>query len=172
MQTWSCISNICSIITLFLFIVYIIGVIWKIKTSKLLSHDEFKKEINIQRNKEEIKKCNYLCLTNSQIKGEIISISSSNGIKAIKVYQTKIKKNGKIQKGKMIKKSKCLAPLKDFYIENYFSEGIPDIYIEMYRMDYLKVKFYVSFSGRDEKLEILNYKCKFTFLCFLYYFTL
>ena len=52
MQTWSCISNICSIITLFLFIVYIIGVIWKIKTSKLLSHDEFKKEITIQRNKE------------------------------------------------------------------------------------------------------------------------
>ena len=48
-------------------------------------------------------------------------------------------------------------------------DSLPRIWVEIQKNDYVKIQFGISDSGKDGSLEKYDYKCKLTFMSFLYY---
>lgn len=163
---WNIITNMSTIITCILFFAYIIGHIWKIKISKKLLYEKFQMEY---LSDDEIESLDRFIDLDSKY-GEIFSISSPNGINTICFYEINYNENnGKIEKGKLIKKINDIDVNEKVYVRDIIPEGIPKLYIALEKTDYIKIEFAVSTNGKNNEFVKTDYKCKMSLKSWIYY---
>ena len=169
MQT---ISDISAIVTCFLFVLYIIGHIWKIFITK---HTKFEK-FEIQKFSG-LDECNEMedydkVLMVDDI-GEVFSLSSSYGIRSIKVYEVSYEFENDNNLKLKSKKLKSTYPNLDIdetlYIRCDLGEIMPKIQFEIERTDYTKVLFALTMSGKTGNILAFDYSFRMTLKSFFYY---
>lgn len=163
---WNNVSNAASIVTLLLFIFYIIGHIYKINQIKdtLSEKYQFEDDFDFHGPKPQ-----HYVEVSSDV-DRIFSISSPVGIKEILIYNVKQDgENPEWIKGDCVKKLSNIKPNEKAYIR----VNIPDLYegcfIELEKKDGIKVSFGVADSGYDGSLIQTKYSLKMTFKSWLYY---
>lgn len=168
MQT---VSNISAIVTCFLFILYIIGHIWKISITKNKKFEKFQiQEFNDLDEDDEMEGYDNILMVDNI--GEVFSLSSSYGIRSIKVYEVSCEFENNDLKIKS-KNLKITYPNLDtnesLYIKCDLGEIMPKIQFEIERTDYTKVTFFVAVSGKTGNVISFGYSFKMTLKSFLYY---
>lgn len=166
---WSIAANISSIVTCFLFVLYIIGHIWKAVVTLHTKYEKF--EIHeLTENEETEEHDNAILLDNV---GEQFTISSSYGIRNIKMYEVlcEIKNDGEY---KLLSKNlkavySNLNVNETLYIKCDLGEVMPRIQLEIERADYTKVTCFLGTSGKTGCIAAYDYSFKMTFKSFLYY---
>lgn len=166
---WQIISNISSIITCALFILYVIGHIWKVFVTKNTKYEKFKvipfnSDFDIDDND------NVVIIDNI---GDEFSISSHYGIRNIEIYKVtyEISDNGSLSLISKELKSiyKDLNINDTLYIRCDLGECVPTTQIAIERMDYTKVTFELYSSGKTGNILVTNYNFKMTVRSFIYY---
>lgn len=166
---WNVVSNISSIVTCILFILYIVGRIWKIFATKNLKYEKFirtdtntKFGINAYDN-----------VVSIDDEGEEFSISSSYGIRYIKFYKLSYKTSNNnlsnLVSKKLVYIYKDLNINDLLYVRCDLGECVPSIQISIERMDYVKVTFELYSSGRTGNILVRTYKYKMTIRSWIYY---
>lgn len=167
---WQIISNISSIITCFLFLVFIFGRIWKISVTNFIKYENFKvipysSDINIEEEDDFIKVDDY---------GDKFYITSQYGIRNIKIFKVsyKINNDGSLTLVSREEKSHYgeLNVNDKLYIQCNLGESTPNTQIEIERVDYVKVTFEIVSSGKNGNILINKYHAKTTLKSILYYF--
>lgn len=165
-------SNISSIMTVFLFLVYFIGRFWTISKDKKINHEKF--EVKYITENENF-------LENDDIDddfiydlggNEVIEFKSSMYINWIKVYEINYNENfteWTIDKRKPIFVHKNLNINESIYIKTFIPEVFCQHRIEYERYDYTKVGFNLGCDGRQKILAKGFFKSKLTFKGYLYY---
>ena len=163
---WQMISNISAVVTCFLFVLYIIGHVWKISNSKHLLYEKFQIE---QLAEEEIHMLDNLVELDEE-EGEIFSICSPNGMKNISVYEATYDGNkNRFVKGKLLHSLQNINVDEKVYFRTAIPCGIPNKYIELEKCDYVKIKFAVAQSGKNGEFIKSNHECKMTLKSWIYY---
>lgn len=166
---WSIVANISSIVTCFLFVLYIIGHIWKAVVTRHTKYEKF--EIQELTKNEDIEEYDNAILLDNI--GELFTLSSSYGIRNIKVYKVlcEIRNDGEY---KLLSKD-LKAVYSDLnineilYIKCDLGEVMPRIQLEIERADYTKVTCFLGTSGKTGHIVAYDYSFKVTFKSFLYY---
>ena len=170
MQT---ISNISAIVTCILFILYIIGRIWKAVVTMQSKYEKFQVQ-PLETN--DIEKFDNIIRINEV--GQIFSLSSIYGIRNINIYEVlyDLNKSGNdlLKSKKLLKTYKNLNVNEELYIQADLGEYVPRIQFEIERVDYTKVKFDLTTSGRTgniitDNFISKNYGFNMTFKSLLYY---
>lgn len=166
---WEVVSNISSIITCILFILYIIGRIWKIFVTKNLKYEKF---IRTDTNTEfGINSYDNVIFIDDE--GEEFSISSSYGIRCIKFYKLSYRPSNNslssLASKKLVHTHKNLNINDLLYVRCDLGECVPSIQICIERMDYVKVIFELYSSGRTGNILVRTYKYKMTIRSLIYY---
>lgn len=166
---WSTVGNISAIVTCFLFILYIIGHIWKAFITRHTKFEKFQiQELNENDDLEGYD--NILIVDNI---GETFSLSSSYGIRNIKIYEVScgIGNDGKIeiQSKKLREVYPQLDICEPLYIRCDMGELMPRIQLEIERADYTKVTCFLGTSGKNGHMIAYEYSFKMTLKSFLYY---
>ena len=157
---WQIISNISSIVTCTLFVLYVIGHIWKVIVTKNTRYEKFKVvPYNSDFDIDDI--------------GEEFSISSTYGIRNIEIYKVnyELSDNGS---GSLISKElkstyKGLNINDTLYVRCDLGECVPTTQITIERMDYTKVTFELYSSGKTGSILVSNYNFKMTIRSLIYY---
>ena len=168
---WQTISNISAIVTCFLFILYIVGHIWKVIVTRQTKYEKFE----VQRFENDDEYDNVLILDEV---GATFSLSSVYGIRNIKIYNVEYNYD---DNGNIFLKSKELRTTyenlnvnEELYIKCNLGEFVPIVQFEIERADYTKVTFDLIENGKTGNIltgNIIskNYGFKMTFKSFLYY---
>ncbi|MEG0362125.1 MAG: hypothetical protein RR602_10875 [Longicatena sp.] len=166
---WQLISNIASIATCVLFILYILGQIWKVLVTKATKYEKFNfipfdDEEDIEQND------NFIKINDT---GTKFSLSSTNGIRCVKIYKVK---NVIDDKGILIQQAKTLVSTyknlgvnETLYIQCDLGETVPTTQVEVRRIDFTKITFEIYSSGINGHILTSNYQFNLTFRGFLYY---
>lgn len=166
---WQIISNISSIVTCILFLLFVIGHIWKVFVTKNTRYEKFKiipynSDFNIDDND------NVVIIDET---GEEFSISSTYGIRNIKIYKVnyELGDNGSTSLiSKELKSTYKDLNINDtLYVRCDLGECLPTTQIAIERMDYTKVTFELSSSGKTGNIFIGNYTFKMTIRSLIYY---
>lgn len=166
---WQIISNISSIITCTLFILYVIGHIWKVFVTKNTRYEKFKvipfnSDFDIDAND------NVVIIDDI---GDEFSISSPYGIRNIEIYKVtyEISDNGSLSLiSKELKYTYRDLNINDtLYIRCNLGECVSTTQITIERMDYTKVTFELYSSGKTGNILVSNYNFKMTVRSFIYY---
>ena len=163
-MNWTLISNISAIVTCTAFILYLIGHIWAVHISKNKIFEKFEFV-----NEKDIDNIEYVDFAEEY--GRIFSVSSPEGIRNIKIFETQQNHDDcfEMNKGRLLKEVKNVKPNQKTYIRANFTDISSNIYLEIKRSDYIKISFLVSDSGKDGSFEQVNYNSKMTFMSWLYY---
>ena len=161
---WQCISNISSIVTCFLFLLYLIGHIWKIIDSRNTIYEAF----NIYPYDSSIGIEDTEHFIGIDEIGDEFSISSSYGIRNIKIYRIQYDEDH-ITSRELKASYKDLNINNTLYVRCSLGECIPISQIEIERMDYTKVTFEPYSSGKNGNIITENYKFKMSFRSFIYH---
>ncbi|MBU3133405.1 hypothetical protein KPL40_13180 [Clostridium gasigenes] len=159
------ISNLSSLVTLFLFLLYIIGRIWTINKNKKLSFEDFKLDYSVNDN---LDRRNQYELSGD----ELITIKSSQGLNWIEVYEVYFdnKKNEVgLKSKKPVISHKLLNINEEMYIKTYVPCGIPCYRIIYQRFDYIVESFDIGMDGKYGGLYKNNFSRKLTLKSYLYY---
>ncbi len=171
---WQTISNVSAVVTCFLFILYIIGHIWKVIITRQTRFEKFQ----IQRFESEDEMAEHDKVLILDRVGEVFSLSSEYGIRNVTVYHVEYDFDNE---GKPYLKSKRvkdtygkLGVNEQLFIRCNLGEVMSIIQFEIERADYTKVTFDVTTSGKTGNIIInnildKNYKFQMTFKSFLYY---
>lgn len=165
MQT---VSNISAIVTCFLFVLYIIGHIWKIFITKNKKYERF--QIQELDDPNEMEDYDNILMVDDI--GEFFSLSSSYGIKNIKVYEVLCEFENddiKIMSQNLKITYANLDENETLYIRCDLGEVMPKIQFEIERADYTKVTFFLVTSGKTGNILATDYSFKMTIKSFLYY---
>lgn len=163
---WQIISNASAVVTLVLFVLYLIGHWWSIKISKKLLYEKFEIENLTDNELDEVD----IFIDLGQSGDEVFSISSPNGIRRISIYDVKYN-----DKTNQFEKKRCLETIEDVnvdekvYIRTLIPEGIANKYVEVEKCDYVKIGFALGTSGKNGNLVKIDYKCKMTIRSWIYY---
>lgn len=163
---WQTVCNISAVFTCILFITYIIGHIWKVKNSKKLLYENF--QIEYLTN-EQLGRVDTLIDLDSE-QGDVFSISSPNGIRKVRVYDTSYDcKSKKFNKGKLLNEVKDINVDEKVYFRVIIPCGIPNKYVELEKCDYARISFVVGQSGKTGNFMRINHTCKMTLRSWIYY---
>ncbi len=166
---WQIISNVSSIVTCLLFVLYIVGHIWKVIVTKDTRYEKFK-ILPFDTGFDADDNDNSIIIDEA---GELFSLSSSYGIRNIKLYKVEymFNDNGTTTLVSKELKHTCKGiNISDtLYIKCELGEIIPTTQIEIERMDYTRVTFELYTSGKNGNILVENYKFKMTLKCFIYY---
>ena len=151
-------SDIASIVTVLLFVLYTIGHIYKIKQIQYSLSERYQFERDFDN--EGPKPNHYFELSNV---GSVFSISSQVGIKEISIYDVNYSQDNNTWakgdlKGRLVKiKSNEKA---------YIKVDVPDLYegcfIELVKCDGIKISFGVALSGYNGSFVQTQYSLKMT----------
>lgn len=169
---WELIGQLSSLITLFLFVIYIIGRLWTINIKRKLNYEHFKM-LNVD---EENKICNFIDPNKLCDLGEdeLNIFSSDLHINKFKIYEIEYI-NGRYEKWVLKSKVpryiyKNLNANESLYIKMNTPCGGPSKYlIEYIRYDYVKVSYIPSYNGFSEDVSKYKFKSKMTLRGYLYY---
>ena len=166
---WEIITNISSVFTCILFIMYIIGHIWIIYISKDKIFEKLEFEYIEDKDYEKYQENYFIDLAGEY--GSLFSISSPEGIKKIKVFGVDRIEEPEIEyiKGHFIEEFSNIKPNEKVYFRGYFSDFSSNISLEIERGDYIKTFFIVSESERNGEIYQMNQKSKMTFKSWIYY---
>ena len=159
-------SNIASIITVFLFVLYIVGHIYTILQLKysLSEQYQFEREFDFEGPKPK----HYFELTENV--GLIFSISSTVGIKEIRIYESVYSQEKADRvKGNLKGKLEKIRSNEKAYIKMEIPDTGDGCIIELVKFDGVEISFGVASSGYDGSLVQTNYSLKTTFKSFVYY---
>lgn len=166
---WQIISNVSSIVTCLLFVLYVIGHIWKVIVTKNMRYEKFK--VLPYDSSIDIDDYDNTILIDDI--GEQFSISSSYGIRNINIYKVNctINDDGSTTLvSKELKSTYRGLNINDtLYVRCDLGELIPTTQIEIERMDYTKVTFELFTSGKTGNILVSNYQFKMTLKSFIYY---
>lgn len=166
---WQIVSNISSIVTCILFVLYVIGHIWKVFVTKNTRYEIFKvlpynSDFDIDDND------NVVIIDDI---GEEFSISSTYGIRNIEIFKINYEfgDNGSISLISKELKSTCKdININDtLYVRCDLGECVPTTQITIERMDYTKVTFELNSSGKTGNIIASNYNFKMTIRSLIYY---
>ena len=163
---WNIISNVSSIVTCTLFILYIIGHIWKIIVTKNTRYEKFKvlpfdSDNNIENED------NVIIIDDI---GPEFCISSPYGIRTIEIYKVIYDNNVSSIVSKDLKAShKDLNVNDTLYVRCDLGEVVPTTQITIERMDYTKVTFEIYLSGKNGNIIVDKYKFQMTIQSLIYY---
>lgn len=166
---WDIISNVSSIITCALFVLYVIGHVWKVIVTKNTRYEKFKvvpynSDFNIDDND------NVVIIDNI---GEEFAISSVYGIRNIEIYKVNYEPsdNGSLSLiSKELKSAYKGLNINDtLYVRCDLGECVPTTQITIERMDYTKVTFELYSSGKTGSILASNYNFKMTIRSLIYY---
>lgn len=164
---WQTISNVASVVTCFLFILYICGHIWRVVATKNTRYEKF--DI-LPYGSDDINDNDNVIIVDDV--GEEFSISSVYGIRSIKIYKVDYRwDSGSPQLvSKELKNTyEDLNNNETLYVKCYLGEIVPTTQIEIERMDYTKVTFTLCSSGKTGNIFVSNYSFKMTILSLIYY---
>ena len=163
---WNIIGNVSSVVTLFLFVIYIIGHLWRIIVSRNLLYEKFQME---NMSNDEVEKVDKL-IDLSGDNGEIFSVSSPNGIRKISLYKCKyIEETNCLEKEQLVSEFSNVNINEKVYVRGVIPEGVPNTYVELEKTDYVKIGFAVATSGKNGEFVKVDYKCKMTLKSWIYY---
>ena len=159
------ISNLASIVTLVLFVAYIIGRIIIINRVKETMSEKYQFEENFDFNGPKPK--HFYKLSKN---GEVFSVSAPVGIKELRIYKAKLMLNQcEAIKGDFVEKLIDIKPNEKAYI----MIDIPDLYegcfIDIEKKDGIVISFGVASSGYDGSLVQTNYSLKIKKKSWIYY---
>ena len=170
---WDVISELSSIITVFLFIIYMIGRFWAIKNKQKINNDHFE----ILGADEYNKIADFVNPERFCDLGEIElnKFSSDMYIRRFNIYKIKYIKGSYLKWEKENKKPiyeyKGLNVGEEIYIKMRLPCGGPSEYlIEYIRDDYVKVSFIPAYNQFENYVLKHCYKSKMSFLGHIYYF--
>ena len=166
---WQIVSNISSIVTCILFVLYVIGHIWKVVVTQNTRYEKFKvvpynSDFDIDGND------NVVIIDDI---GEEFSISSTYGIRNIEIYKVNYEFGDSGSISLIYKELK--STYKDLnindalYVRCDLGECIPTTQITIERMDYTKVTFELYSSGKTGNIRVSNYNLKMTIRSLIYY---
>lgn len=175
-NNWN-LSNTSSIVTLFLFILYIYGRIWRLKLILESKYDNYEL-INVsddERAQLQIKN-NYIEIIGNTITEpndlSIYKLTTAVKVRKIRIFKTlyDVESNG----DKFIPidefEFRNLEPNSPLFIAMEPSETIPCHFFEFQYIDYSKTSYYVSEDGSGGSVICKDdYKTEPTFLTYLYY---
>lgn len=161
--------NLSSIVTLFLFVLYVIGHIWKVAISKYEKFEKF--EVNsFDDNKNEDDYDNVIRVDDV---GQEFILSSSYGIRKVDIYNVvyDLQNDGttKMISKRLVSTYKNLNINEELFVRCDLGEMIPKIHFEIRRTDYAKVSFDIYSSGKNGHILTTNYKFKMTLKGWIYY---
>ena len=161
-EAWIFISNVSSIVTLFLFILYIIGRIWNIAINIKYLYEKIE-VTGVYTGDENI---DFIYINGS----EILKLESEEYLNWIKVYRVK-HDDGKIVKRKMrpIKTILNVNRNEPIYFGFEIPEGMPNTMIEYQRADYIIGSFIVGYDGSGRGYTAKDYSFRNTLRTYLYY---
>lgn len=183
-------GDIASIITVVLFIAYIIGRLWSLKKALEFMQEEFAvmnvdpDNEDIDVNEEEL----YFELIDdvdadderedgfeeAEERGEIISIKSKVSMLWFKVLRIPYDDEGnELPEGKAEPEIESEQPIREnvpIYIRTEIPEGYPTYRFRYQRADYIICSFDLDYNGRSGGMAPTNYKLKHTALSYLFYF--
>lgn len=162
---WSTIGNISAVVTLLLFVLYIIGHIWKIAISKNTLGETF----TLEDDEKEIEDSKYYIDFSNGI-GRCFSVASSNGIRVVRFYEIQYDDSyTKVISKKVLKEFSDIGCNEKVYARIDIGDTIPYIGVEIEKNDYVKVRFGILDSGKDGSLIKYDYKCSLSLKSFIYY---
>lgn len=169
---WQIVSNVSSVVTCVLFLLYIVGHIWKVFASKSMLFEKFEMlpfeaEVDFS-DKDHVLEIDPI--------GSAFSISSPYGIRSLKIYKGDyvFPTGDEDDKGHWA----SLTPMCSYeglnvndvlYVRCDLGELLPTTLIEIERMDYTKVTFIPVTSGKTGALLGIDYHFKMTVKSFFYY---
>ena len=166
---WQIVSNISSIVTCTLFVLYVIGHIWKVFVTKNIRYEKFK--IVPYDSDFDINDYDNIVIIDDI--GEEFSISSTYGIRNINIYKVvyELSDNGSISLiSKELKSTYKGLNINDtLYIRCNLGECVPTTQITIERMDYTQVTFELYSSGKTGNILVSNYSFKMTLRSLIYY---
>ncbi len=165
MDVWQIISYISSIVTLLLFITYLIGHIWKIKQIKNTLSEQYKFESDFDDENPPLD--NYFDLSGGV--GQVFSVCSPNGFKQIIFYETKYNDKNELIKGNLSHSITNIGPNEKVYAKINVPDTCEGCFVEIIKNDGIKISFGIADSGYDGSLVKTKYKFKMTLKSWIYY---
>ena len=159
------ISDLASIATLVLFIIYFVGRFFRIKGIKSTLREEYR--IENEPETSELLLPYFVDLTNGS--GEYFSVSSSNGFKRVSFYDAVLDVYGNANKGELIKKFDNVFPNEKVYAKVDIPDTTEACFVEIEKNDYVKISFGIADNGYDGALIKTGYKIKMPIKAWLYY---
>lgn len=171
-MNWNFISQASSIITLILFVIYILGRIWIIYNKRKVNNECFKMlHVDEENQIAEYVNPDRFCDLGDN---ELSVFSADMYINKFKIYEIKYLddySHWEKVNTKPIYTYKGLNSNEKIYIKMNLPCGGPSEYlIEYVRCDYVKVSFIPSYNAFEPYILKHYYKSKMTFLGYLYYF--
>lgn len=167
LDSLSLIGLISSLITVILFISYIVGKVFLIKQMEVTLFEKFdlqyhqETESNIQNDKYEIVES----INIGEYNNEIIYITPSKPIRYFNIYEFDV---NKLAKGKLIETIGPITNGHTIQINTYFNCGMPSFTIEFQRFDFVKGTLDLVENGKTGIVS-QNLKINHTFKSYLYY---
>ena len=157
-------SFVSSIITLFLFLIYIIGRIWSVYNAVKISYGVCTIKSDDVCNDDD------LVYTFAGEYGIVFSLMSSEFVRSIKFYDVSREsfEQGFVR-GCFRDKHGILYPGEKLYIRAEFTDVGSNLWIEFERFDYAKEIFVAGDSGKDGSFVKRNMRIKMTFKSWIYY---
>lgn len=164
MNMWNYIGDISAVVTLILFVLYVIGHVWKIIIIKYTLQEKFE----FVELTERIRNSKFFARELGE-SGQEFAVSSPNGIRRIEFYKI-IRDNELREKSrKTIATYEKIEPNQKVYACVNIPDVCANIGVEIEKTDYIKISFGVADSGRNGELVKENYKCKLTLRSIIYY---
>jgi len=163
----SLIGLISSLITVVLFIFYIVGKLFLIKQMKVTLFEKFDLAY-YQDTKNDIQKGNYEIVERLDIgesNNEVIYITPSQPLRYLNIY--KFDPN-EFKKGELVNTIGPVANGHTIQINTYLNCGMPSFSIEFQRFDFVKGILFLAENGKTGILS-QNLVLKYTFKSYLYY---
>ncbi len=154
------IGNISSVITLVLFITYILGRCWSTHINAKCVYEKIEIEKTTDTNEKDI------IIVNGS---DILELQSEEYLNWVKVYSAKLDGEKVIADKKTLKIVRSINRKTPIYLGVNISEGIPNTVIEYQRADYVQGTFVVKYDGKGTGYSADDYTIKNTFLTWLYY---
>lgn len=153
-----------SIVTLILFLTYIIGRYFMIKKMEITLEETV--EVSYEA---EIFKFNVIEEYNlGELNSEFVYLSSTEPLRWVKFYEYNFNGDKKNNKGKLLEEHRILKNGQALKINTYLTCGIPNYLIEYQRFDYIKGELILSENGKNGNIG-QNVMIKHTFKSVLYY---
>lgn len=166
-----------SIVTLFLFILYIYGRIWRLKLILKSKYDHYDLLVLSDDERAQLQdKDNFITITGNTVTDpndlSIYKLTTAVKVRKIKIYKVVYDVEGPGKKFVPLSNYEFtdLEPNTPLYIAMEPSETIPCHFVEFQYIDYSIASYYIS-EDRRNGADIFkeDYKTKPTFLTYLYY---
>ena len=166
MCIYDTISFWASIATLLLFVLYIIGHIYKINQIKSTLSEEYQFENYFDLNGPKPKQFFEV----SKGVGRIFSVSSPVGIKEIRIFDVRqLKDAPECEKGTNVGKLTDIKPNEKAYIKVDIPDLFEGCFIELEKYDGIVISFGIAASGYDGSFIQTKYSLRMTMKSWIYY---